>query len=72
LRPTQTAHDRPSGLLAVEIGQPVGIGLVGPGKPKFLHAITNGGIVDQRRGLIPSPTRLDGNLCLQQVGCRNS
>ena len=38
-------------LQAVEIGQPVRIGLIGPGEPQPLHLIANGRILDQRRRL---------------------
>ena len=44
---------RHHGLQPVEIGQPVGIGLVGPGEPEPLHAIPQVRILDQRRGLDP-------------------
>jgi hypothetical protein len=39
------------GLQAVEVGQPVGIGLVGPGEPEPLDAVARLGVLDQRGGL---------------------
>ena len=38
-------------LQAVEVGQPVGVGLVGPGEPEPLDAVAHLGVLDQRRGL---------------------
>ena len=42
---------RDHGLQAVEVGQPVGIGLVGPGEPEPLDPIPQVRVPDQRRGL---------------------
>ena len=42
---------RDHALQAVEVGQPVGVGLVGPGEPEPLHAVADLGVLDQRRGL---------------------
>ena len=42
---------RDHALQAVEVGQPVGVGLVGPGEPEPLHPVADLGVLDQRRGL---------------------
>jgi len=35
----------------IEVGQPVGVGLVGPGQPEPLHPVADVRVLDQRRGL---------------------
>jgi hypothetical protein len=42
---------RGHGLKAVEVGQAVGIGLVGPGEPQTLDAVLERAVLDQRRRL---------------------
>jgi hypothetical protein len=48
---------RDHGLQAVEVGQPVGIGLVGPGEPEPLDPVAHAASSISDEGLIPSPTR---------------
>lgn len=49
---------RDHGLQAVDVGQPVRIGLVGPGEPESLDTVPLVRLPDQCEGLIPSPTGL--------------
>ena len=53
---------RRAALQPVEIGQPLGIGLVGPGKPEPLQLFLAGGIAIFEIGLIPSPAVLAAQL----------
>jgi len=49
---------RDHGLQPVEGGQPVRVGLVGPGEPESLDTVPLVRLPDQCEGLIPSPTGL--------------
>jgi hypothetical protein len=52
--------DRQGRLQPVEIRQPVGIGLVGPGQPEFLDTVAELRVLDQRRGLDPVAHQVGG------------